>query len=255
MRKKIVAGNWKMNTTIKEAEVLVKDLTALVDEFDTDVDIIVCPPFTHLDSVARLLAKQYDEKEKIYLGAQNCADHTSGAYTGEVSVNMLKSVNCKYVILGHSERREYYHENSASLYEKIELALNAGIIPIFCVGEKLEERESNRHFEVVAEQIKDVLYRLKGAEMSKIIIAYEPVWAIGTGKTATSEQAEEMHAYIRKVVADKFGDVADIVPILYGGSCKPSNAQEIFSKPNVDGGLIGGASLVAKDFVDIVKSF
>ncbi|NCB97422.1 MAG: triosephosphate isomerase, partial [Bacteroidia bacterium] len=139
--------------------------------------------------------------------------------------------------------------------EKIELALNAGIIPIFCVGEKLEERESSRHFEVVAEQIKDVLYKLKGAEMSKIIIAYEPVWAIGTGKTATSEQAEEMHAYIRKVVADKFGDVADIVSILYGGSCKPSNAHEIFSKPNVDGGLIGGASLVAKDFVDIVKSF
>lgn len=255
MRKKIVAGNWKMNTTIKEAEVLVKDLTALVDEFDADVDIIVCPPFTHLDSVTRLLAKQYDENEKIYLGAQNCADHTSGAYTGEVSVNMLKSVNCKYVILGHSERREYYHENSASLYDKIELALNAGIIPIFCVGEKLEERESNRHFEVVAEQIKDVLYRLKGAEMSKVIIAYEPVWAIGTGKTATSEQAEEMHAYIRKVVADKFGDVADMIPILYGGSCKPSNAQEIFSKPNVDGGLIGGASLVAKDFVDIVKAF
>ncbi|MCK9629173.1 MAG: triose-phosphate isomerase [Bacteroidales bacterium] len=255
MRKKIVAGNWKMNTTIKEAEVLVKDLTILADELDTDVDIIVCPPFTHLDPVARMLAKQYDENEKISLGAQNCADHVSGAYTGEVSVSMLKSVNCKYVILGHSERREYYHENSASLYEKVELALNAGIIPIFCVGEKLEERESNRHFEVVAEQVKDVLYKLKGAEMSKIIIAYEPVWAIGTGKTATSEQAEEMHAFIRKVVADKFGDVAEIVPILYGGSCKPSNAQEIFSKPNVDGGLIGGASLVAKDFVDIVKSF
>jgi len=255
MRKKIVAGNWKMNTTIKEGETLVKELGSLVEEFDTDVDIIVCPPYTHLASVGKLLAKQYDENEKIYLGAQNCADHTSGAYTGEVSVNMLKAVDCKYVILGHSERREYYHENSAALYEKIELALNAGLIPIFCVGEKLEERESSRHFEVVAEQVKDVLYKLKSAQMSNVVIAYEPVWAIGTGKTASSEQAEEMHAYIRKVVADKFGEIGEIVPILYGGSCKPSNAKEIFSKPNVDGGLIGGASLVAQDFIDIVKAF
>jgi triosephosphate isomerase (TIM) len=255
MRKKIVAGNWKMNTTVKEGEALVKELEALVGEITTDVDIIICPPFTHLNSVGKILAKQYDDTEKIALGAQNCADHTSGAYTGEVSVNMLKSVSCKYVILGHSERREYYHENNDSLYEKICLVLNAGMIPIFCVGEKLAERESNRHFEVVSEQLKDVLYKLKGAEMSKVIIAYEPVWAIGTGKTATSDQAEEIHAYIRKVISDKFGDIADIVPILYGGSCKPSNAKEIFSKPNVDGGLIGGASLVAKDFVDIVKAF
>lgn len=255
MRKKIVAGNWKMNTNIKEAEKLAGEIVELVDELDTDVEIVICPPFTHLCTVAKLIAKQHDEKEKIYLGAQNCADHASGAYTGEVSASMLKSVKCQYVILGHSERREYYHENNESLYAKIELALKEGLTPIFCVGERLEERESNRHFEVVSDQIKDVLYKLKGADASKIVIAYEPVWAIGTGKTATSDQAEEMHAFIRKIVADKFGDVAEVIPVLYGGSCKPSNAREIFSKPNVDGGLIGGASLIANDFVEIIKSF
>ncbi|MFA6334048.1 MAG: triose-phosphate isomerase [Bacteroidales bacterium] len=252
MRKKIVAGNWKMNTLLPEGELLVRQLEFLTKELNSDVEIIVCPPFTHLASIGKLV-KENDMA--ISLGAQNCADQESGAYTGEVSVKMLSNVGCKYVILGHSERREYYGETSEKLYKKINLVLNEGMMPIFCVGERLEERESGRHFEVVSEQIKEVLYKLRGVELDKVIVAYEPVWAIGTGKTATSDQAEEMHAYIRRVIADKFGEHAETIPILYGGSCKPSNAAELFSKENVDGGLIGGASLVAQDFIGIVKSF
>jgi triosephosphate isomerase len=168
---------------------------------------------------------------------------------------MHKELSCKYVILGHSERREYYGETNEILLKKINLVLAAGLHPIFCVGEKLEERESNRHFEVVASQIKEVLYKLRGVELANVVVAYEPVWAIGTGKTATSDQAEEMHAYIRRVIADKFPSYADQTPVLYGGSCKPSNAKELFSMENVDGGLIGGASLIAQDFAAIIKSF
>jgi len=252
MRKKIVAGNWKMNTLLPDGELLVKQLEFLTKELETEVKMIVCPPFTHLATIGKLI------KEKdinISLGAQNCADHESGAYTGEVSAKMLSNLGCKYVILGHSERREYYGETSEKLYKKINLVLKEGMTPIFCVGERLEERESNRHFEVVSEQIKDVLYKLRGIELDRVIVAYEPVWAIGTGKTATSDQAEEMHAYIRRVIASEFGEYADSIPILYGGSCKPSNAAELFSKENVDGGLIGGASLVAQDFIGIVKAF
>lgn len=241
-----------MNTLLPEGELLVRQLEFLTKELNSDVEIIVCPPFTHLASIGKLV-KENDMA--ISLGAQNCADQESGAYTGEVSVKMLSNVGCKYVILGHSERREYYGETSEKLYKKINLVLNEGMMPIFCVGERLEERESGRHFEVVSEQIKEVLYKLRGVELDKVIVAYEPVWAIGTGKTATSDQAEEMHAYIRRVIADKFGEHAETIPILYGGSCKPSNAAELFSKENVDGGLIGGASLVAQDFIGIVKSF
>ncbi len=241
-----------MNTLIPEGELLVKQLEFLTKELETEAEIIVCPPFTHLSSIGKIIK---DNEVNISLGAQNCADQEAGAFTGEVSVKMLKNVGCKYVILGHSERREYYGETSEKLLKKINLVLNEGMVPIFCVGERLEERESNRHFEVVAEQIKDVLYKLRGVEMEKVVVAYEPVWAIGTGKTASSDQAEEMHAYIRRVIADKFGVYADKISILYGGSCKPSNAAEIFSKENVDGGLIGGASLVAQDFIGIVKAF
>ncbi len=252
MRRKIVAGNWKMNTSVAEGELLVKQLIFLSNNFPLDVDVIIAPPFTHLANVAKILKS---EKSKIALAAQNCAHMESGAFTGEVSVNMLKELSCKYVILGHSERREYFNESSEILLKKINLVLTAGLTPIFCVGEKLEEREANDHFEVVASQIKDVIYKLRGVEFAHVIVAYEPVWAIGTGKTATADQAEEMHAFIRRVIADKFRSYADDTPILYGGSCKPSNAQEIFSKDHVDGGLIGGAALDPQDFAAIIKSF
>jgi len=241
-----------MNTLLPEGEFLVKQLEFLAKELETEVEIIVCPPFTHLASIGKMIK---ENEIKISLGAQNCADHESGAFTGEVSVKMLKNLGCKFVILGHSERREYYGETSGKLLKKINLVINEGMTPIFCIGERLEERESNRHFEVVSEQIMEVLYKLRGVDLDKVVVAYEPVWAIGTGKTATSDQAEEMHAYIRRVIASEFGDKADDISILYGGSCKPSNAVEIFSKEDVDGGLIGGASLVAQDFIGIVKSF
>lgn len=252
MRRKIVAGNWKMNTLLPEGELLVKQIEFLTKELETDVEIIIAPPFTHIATLGKYIK---DYEMNVSLAAQNCADQEQGAYTGEVSAKMLRNLGCKYVILGHSERREYYGENSESLYKKINLVLNEGMIPIFCIGERLEERESSRHFEVVSQQIKDVLYRLRGVELAKVIVAYEPVWAIGTGKTATADQADEMHAYIRRVIGDKFGDYSENIPILYGGSCKPSNAKEIFGKEDVDGGLIGGASLVAQDFIEIVKSF
>ena len=250
MRKKIVAGNWKMNTTPAEGELLINQLVFLTKEMDLQCDMVVAPPFTHLIPVANLL-----NGSKIGLSAQNCADNKSGAYTGEVSVDMLSAACCEYVILGHSERREYYGEVNETLLKKINLVLEAGMKPIFCVGEKLEERESSRHFEVVGEQLKEVLFKLRGVEFANVIVAYEPVWAIGTGKTATAEQDQELRAYIRRVLAGKFGEHADNTPILYGGSCKPSNAKEIFAQQDVDGGLIGGASLVAQDFVEIAKSF
>ena len=193
---------------------------------------------------------------KVGLSAQNCADKEKGAFTGEVSVDMLKSVGCGYTILGHSERRQYYGETDAKLVEKVKLALAGGLDIILCVGENLEQREAGKHFDIVADQIKNVLYNFTAADMAKIIVAYEPVWAIGTGKTATSAQAEEIHAHIRKVLADKFGaEVAENVTILYGGSCKPSNAKELFACPDIDGGLIGGAALKADDFIQIALSF
>ena len=249
MRKKIVAGNWKMNTTFEEGEALAKAIAAKKGEVKNDVTLVVAPPFTHLTCLAEEL-----EKAGIGLSAQNCAEYESGAYTGEVSAKMLASVDVKYCILGHSERREYYGETSATLSRKIALTLAHRLTPIFCVGEKLDEREANRHFDVVGAQL-EVLTRLSAEDFGKVIVAYEPVWAIGTGKTATSAQAQEMHAFIRKALAAKFGAAAEQTPILYGGSCKPSNAAEIFAQPDVDGGLIGGASLVADDFIAIAKAF
>lgn len=250
MRKKIVAGNWKMNTTPAEGLELVKNVIAQSAEVAEDVNFIVCPPFTHLAMVAEAA-----KGSRVAVGAQNCAAEAKGAYTGEVSAAMIASLGIEYVILGHSERREYYGETSATLNKKMEQAYANGLKPIYCVGERLEEREAERHFEVVKAQIEEVVFNLTPEQFAKLVIAYEPVWAIGTGKTATAEQAEEIHAYIRKVLAEKFGAAADETAILYGGSCKPSNAEEIFAKENVDGGLIGGAALKAEDFIAIGKGF
>ncbi len=251
MRKKIVAGNWKMNTTVPEGVELAKAVAAKSNEVPSGVELVVAPPFTHLALVGQAL-----KGSKVGLSAQNCADKEKGAYTGEISVDMLKSVGCGYTILGHSERRQYYGETDTKLVEKVKLALAAGLKVILCVGENLEQREAGKHFDVVSEQTKNVLYNFTAQDMKNVVVAYEPVWAIGTGKTATSEQAEEIHACIRKVLADKFGAaVADDVTILYGGSCKPSNAKELFACPDIDGGLIGGAALKADDFIQIALSF
>ena len=250
MRKKIVAGNWKMNTTVAEGLALAKGIVEKVEEVPADVTLVVAPPFTHLTSVAEVL-----KGSPVALSAQNCADQPKGAFTGEVAASMLKDAGCAYTILGHSERREYYGETSAKLVKKMALAFENGLDVIFCVGEKLAERQDGQHFDVVSAQISEVLFGLTPAQMAKVVIAYEPVWAIGTGVTATSEQAQEIHAFIRKTLAAHFGeDVAAKTTILYGGSCKPSNAQELFACPDIDGGLIGGASLKADDFIAIAKS-
>ena len=251
MRKKIVAGNWKMNMNLQEGVALAKELNTMLAADKPACDVIICTPFIHLASVANEL-----NAEVIGLGAENCADKEKGAFTGEVSASMVKSTGAQYVILGHSERRAYYHETAEILKEKINLALANGLKVIFCIGEVLEERESGKQNEVVKAQLEGSLFDLSKEEFSNIILAYEPVWAIGTGKTATAEQAEEMHAFIRSVIADKFGaEAAENVSILYGGSCKPSNAKEIFAKVNVDGGLIGGAALKAADFKGIIDAW
>ena len=251
MRKNIVAGNWKMNTSLQEGVQLAKEVNESLKSFKANCDVVIAAPFTHLASINAEI-----DKNLLGLGAENCADHVSGAYTGEVSAAMVASTGANYVILGHSERRQYYGETSETLKTKIGLALENGLTPIFCIGEVLEQREEGVHFDVVKSQIEDALLELSAEDFGKIILAYEPVWAIGTGKTATDEQAQEMHAFIRRVIADKYGkDVADNTSILYGGSCKPSNAAQLFAKPDVDGGLIGGASLNADSFIDIVKAF
>lgn len=251
MRKNIVAGNWKMNKTLQEGIALAKELNEVLANERPNCDVIICTPFIHLASVTPLV-----DSAKIGVGAENCADKESGAYTGEVSAAMVASTGAKYVILGHSERRAYYHETPEILKEKVRLALANGLTPIFCVGEVLEEREAGKQNEVVYGQLAGSLFDLSAEDFSRLIIAYEPVWAIGTGKTATAAQAQEIHAYIRSVIADKYGkDVADNTSILYGGSCKASNARELFANPDVDGGLIGGASLKAADFKGIIDAF
>jgi triosephosphate isomerase len=251
MRKNIVAGNWKMNTTLAEGVELAKNVNEALKGADVKCDVIICTPSTHLASVAAVI-----DSSKLGLGAENCADHVKGAYTGEVSAPMVASTGATYVILGHSERRQYYGETSEILKTKVNLALAENLTPIFCIGEVLEERENGTYFDVVTKQIEGALFDLSAADFGKLILAYEPVWAIGTGKTATADQAQEMHAHIRGVIAAKYGrEVADNCSILYGGSCKPSNAKEIFSKPDVDGGLIGGAALDAESFMGIVTAF
>lgn len=251
MRKKIVAGNWKMNMNLQEGVALAKELNEALTADKPNCDVIICTPFIHLASVAQIL-----DKDVIGLGAENCADKEKGAYTGEVSAEMVKSTGAQYVILGHSERRGYYGETSEILKEKTLLALKNGLKVIFCIGESLEEREANKQNEVVKAELEGSVFNLTAEEFKNIVIAYEPIWAIGTGKTATSEQAEEIHAYIRSIIAEKYGeDVANETSILYGGSCKASNAPELFAKEDIDGGLIGGASLKATDFKGIIDAW
>ena len=251
MRKKIVAGNWKMNMNLQEGVALAKELNEVLTAEKPNCDVVICTPFIHLATVAQFL-----NQDVIGLGAENCADKVKGAYTGEVSAEMVKSTGAQYVILGHSERREYYKETPEILKEKVQLALANGLKVIFCIVESLEEREANKQNEVVKAELEGSVFNLSAEDFAKIIIAYEPIWAIGTGKTATAEQAEEIHAYIRSCVADKYGaKVADETSILYGGSCKASNAPELFAKPDIDGGLIGGASLKCADFKGIIDAW
>ncbi len=239
-----------MNTLPAQGVELAAEVAAKSSEVCDCVNFIVCPPFTHLSQVLETL-----KDSKIAVGAQNCAAEEKGAYTGEVSAEMLASMGCKYVILGHSERREYYGETSETLNKKMVQVYANGLTPIYCVGEVKEERENGTYFDVVKAQIEEVVFNLTAEQYASLVIAYEPVWAIGTGLTATSDQAEEIHAYIREVLASKFGAAAAETAILYGGSCNPKNAADIFSKENVDGGLIGGAALVADNFIAIGKGF
>lgn len=240
-----------MNKNLQEGVALAKELNEVLTADKPNCGVIICTPFIHLASVAELV-----DKTIIGVGAENCADKEKGAYTGEVSAEMVKSTGAEYVILGHSERRQYYNETPAILKEKVELALANGLKVIFCIGESLEEREANKQNEVVKAELEGSVFHLSAEDFAKIVIAYEPIWAIGTGKTATAEQAEEIHAYIRSCVAEKFGaQVAEDTTILYGGSCKASNAPELFAKPDIDGGLIGGASLKVTDFKGIIDAF
>ncbi len=251
MRKNIVAGNWKMNKTLQEGIALATELKDALVGTTPNCDVVIGTPFIHLATVVETV-----KKSPIKVAAQNCADKESGAYTGEVSASMIKSTGVNYVILGHSERRTYYGETFEILRNKVLLALKNELTPIFCIGELKEEREANKQNEVVKAQLEGSVFNLSATDFGKIVIAYEPVWAIGTGLTATSEQAQEIHAFIRSLIADKYGkEVADSTSILYGGSCNAGNAAELFSKPDVDGGLIGGASLKAVDFKAIISAF
>ncbi|RZT00016.1 triose-phosphate isomerase [Aquimarina brevivitae] len=251
MRKNIVAGNWKMNKNLTETGDLIGELKLKLKSYTGHTEVIIAPAFTNL-----FYAFEELRQTAIKVAAQNMHQENNGAYTGEVSADMLKSIGIDTVILGHSERRAYFNETDAILAEKVNAALENGMTIIFCFGEKLEERKSNQHFEVVAEQLSKALFHLSEEQWKNLILAYEPVWAIGTGETATPEQAQEMHAFIRKQIADQYSaDMANEVSILYGGSVKPNNAAELFSNPDVDGGLIGGASLDSESFVSIVNAF
>jgi triosephosphate isomerase len=250
MRKKIVAGNWKMNMELADGLKFAESIDTYFKSKPSKAEVILCTPFIHLAGVSEILGNG-----KVSLGAQNCASEPSGAYTGEVSAPMIRSTGARYVIIGHSERRTYYHEDDKLLNKKTLLAAATGLKVIFCCGEVLKERESRKHFEVVKRQLEDGLFTIPAGDFKNIVVAYEPVWAIGTGLTATPDQAQEMHKYIRDLVNDKYGkEIAGDLTILYGGSCKPSNAAEIFSKPDVDGGLIGGASLKKEDFCAIIEA-
>ncbi len=253
MRKKIVAGNWKMNKTLEEASTLASEVKGMVeDEVKSDTIVVLCTPSLFLIPVKKILG----DSDRIFVGAQNCSEYESGAYTGEVSAAMIKSANVPYVILGHSERRQYFGEEGAQLAKKVDAALKHGLTPIFCCGEPLDVRESNGHETLVKKQVEESLFHLSDALIQNVVIAYEPVWAIGTGKTATAQQAQDMHAVIRKHLASKFGQkTADSISILYGGSVNAANAKELFACTDVDGGLVGGASLKSREFTEIAKSF
>lgn len=249
MRQKIVAGNWKMNKNAEETEDLLNDLIDRLPQ-DIDAQIIVAPTFINLAS-----AVDHLEFTNIAVAAQNMHQNENGAYTGEISADMLKSIGVNIVILGHSERRAYFHETDTILSQKVTTALKHDMTVIFCFGEELKDRQNNQHFNVVENQLRDGLFHIENSDWEKIILAYEPIWAIGTGETASPEQAQEMHEFIRETIRKRFGStIAEEVSILYGGSVKPENAREIFSKPDVDGGLIGGAALKASDFAAIVNS-
>lgn len=252
MRKKIVAGNWKMNCDRKEALSLASEITGMVgDEKLNDTLVILAPPFIYISAVVKVV-----EGSGIKVAAQNCASEEKGAFTGEVSASMIKSAGCEYVIIGHSERRKLFHETDEVLVKKVNLALENNLKPIFCIGEQLDERESDKHFEVIAGQLEKGLYHLTEMQLEAVVIAYEPVWAIGTGRTASAGQAQEMHEFIRKELTKRYDtELAERISILYGGSCNESNASELFALRDVDGGLIGGASLKSRSFVNIIKSF
>ncbi len=250
MKPKLVIGNWKMNTAFEEAEALMDDIFEALKEISLQTEVVVCPPFPYLELLA-----DYTEQEGIRYsaGAQNCSQFSDGAFTGEISAAMLADLGVEYCIIGHSERRKYFHETSETILEKIKRLHENEIVPVVCCGEQIEDRNGNRHFEVIENQIKEALFSLPKEDFQSVIIAYEPVWAIGTGLTATPEQAEEMHHFIRTLIEKKYGqEVAYGSYILYGGSCNAQNALELFSQPNVDGGLIGGASLKATDFCEII---
>lgn len=251
MRKKIVAGNWKMNLTLAQGEQLINDILAAGLKLEEGQEVVVSTPYPYLTKAKSLL----QHNPGFYLAAQNCYSEKSGAYTGEVSAEMLKSVGVDYVIIGHSERREYFNESNADLAKKVDLTLANGMKPIFCCGEPLDVRKAETQNDYVAKQLEESLYHLTAEQLKDVVIAYEPIWAIGTGLTASAQQAQDMHAFIRAQIAAKYGREAALgLSILYGGSAKPANARELFSSPDVDGGLIGGASLVAADFVAIIKS-
>lgn len=252
MRQRILAGNWKMHLTLEEGiHLAVGVRTALGKMASAEKSIVLCPPFIHLYHLNEILR----EEEHLHTGGQNCHQEPQGAYTGEISAAMLRSVGAGYVILGHSERRQYFGEGGDLLARKVDAALAVGLRPIFCCGEPLEVREAGEHTALISRQLEEALYHLDASAMEHVVVAYEPVWAIGTGKVASPEQAQEMHTHIRQQMAAKFGrEKADTIPILYGGSVKPENASDLFSQPDVDGGLIGGASLKASDFADIFRA-
>lgn len=252
MRKKIVAGNWKMNKNLDEALALTSEVVNMInDEVIGDVEVILCTPSLYLTT----LSKYVESSAKVSLGAQNCHEKPSGAYTGEISAPMLKAIGINYVILGHSERRQYFAETNEQLAAKVDIALENGLTPIFCCGESLEQRQNEDFVEVVKTQLTESLFHLSAEQLASIVIAYEPIWAIGTGLTASSDQAQEMHAALRAHLASKYGEaVADEISILYGGSVGAGNAEELFACPDVDGGLVGGASLKSRDFTTIVKA-
>lgn len=251
MRKQIVAGNWKMNKTFDEAEELVGFLASDLEGIGLKCDVVICPPALYLE-----MATDFAEESVLFVGAQNVSEQESGAYTGEISAGMLESIDVNYCIIGHSERRKFFKEQEDVLAEKVNKLLDHDIIPIYCCGELVEQREDKTYFDVVRQQLKGGLFHLTDDEFSNVVIAYEPVWAIGTGLTASPEQAQEMHAFIRDLVADAYSrEIADETTILYGGSCNAENANVLFSQKDVDGGLIGGASLKKDDFIKIITSF
>ncbi|MGB1039716.1 MAG: triose-phosphate isomerase [Flavobacteriales bacterium] len=255
MRKKIVAGNWKMNLLDEEVIQYIVDFNSKKNNIKSDAEIIILPASIYLDTMISM--PDWD----IKIGAQNCSQHDNGAFTGEISATMLRdfdydSENLHYCLVGHSERRAYFNETNEVLAEKVNRLIENGLKPIYCCGEELTDRKNENHFDLVKSQIEEGLFHLKEDELKKVVIAYEPVWAIGTGETASSNQAQEMHAYIRNLVQDKYGkEVSESISILYGGSCKPDNAQELFNQPDIDGGLIGGASLKVDSFIQIINSF